>query len=81
MDTRSQSSDSPDMAYGITLIAQAPTAPPKLSATEKARVAQWAQEATAALRDAGAGVPTHCSKVIIELCRLVRQLSGEGPHA
>lgn len=82
MDTLSQTSDTSDVTYGVALIAGPPTpARPTLSAAERLNVAQWEREAKAALRDADAGVPTHCSKIIVDLCLLVKQLSGEGFRA
>ena len=140
MDPLTHTTDSPDVRYGVTLIAQAPSPaavaaaarpalrllllsaafvleghavppakqaalhrqlldvadaldqdtdgparlaflPAPLSPAEQLNVAQWQREATAQLRDQDAGVPTHRSKVIVDLCRLVRQLTGEGFRA
>ena len=80
MDTLPHTSDSPDVAYEVKFIAENPAAGarPKLSDAERLNVAQWLREAKANLRDADAGVPEHCSKVIVHLCRLVQQLTGEG---
>jgi len=48
-----------------------------LSETERKKVAHWLSEAQADQRSSDAGVPTHCSNIIVQLCGLVGRLSGE----